>query len=171
MEIIGQPIDFLGVNYYRTESVSHVIGGSLLKAETAPLSAPGWGRTEMGWGIRPAGLTATLLDVKKRCGNPKVYITENGCAFRDTPDETGFVADWGRVNFLRAHLMAAHDTIDAGVNLQGYYAWSWMDNFEWAMGYGPRFGLVRVDYETGQRIPKQSARWYSEVIRQNRINA
>lgn len=78
------------------------------------------------------------------------------------------MAAW--VNFLRAHLRLALDAIQAGVNLQGYYVWSLMDNFEWAMGYGPRFGLIRVDYETGRRIPKQSARWYSEVINQNGIN-
>jgi len=101
------------------------------------------------------------------CGNPKIYITENGCAFRDVPDETGFVTDWARVDYLCAHLHAALDAIEAGVNLQGYYAWSLLDNFEWAMGYGPRFGLVRVDYETGMRIPKQSARWYSEAISRN----
>jgi beta-glucosidase len=170
LELIRQPIDFLGVNYYRTEAISYALDGSLLKAKAAPLSAPGWGQTEMGWGIRPAGLTATLLDVKEKCGDLKVYITENGCALPDTPDQVGFVADWGRVNFLRAHLRAAWDAIDAGVNLQGYYAWSLMDNFEWAMGFGPRFGLIRVDYETGERIPKQSARWYSQVIKQNGIS-
>jgi beta-glucosidase len=169
-DLIRQPIDFLGVNHYRTESVSHGIAGSLLKADLAPFSAPGWGQTEMGWGVDPPGLMTVLLDVKEKYGNPKVYITENGCAFRDIPDETGFVADWGRVNYLRDHLHAALDAIHAGVNLQGYYAWSLMDNFEWAMGYGPRFGLVRVDYETGRRIPKQSARWYNEVINQNGIN-
>lgn len=76
----------------------------------------------------------------------------------------------GWVNFLRAYLRVALDAIQAGVNLQGYYVWSLMDNFEWAMGYGPRFGLIRVDCETGRRIPKQSARWYSEVINQNGIN-
>jgi beta-glucosidase len=170
LELIKQPIDFLGINYYRTHTVAHAIGGSLLKAEWAPLSAPGWGETEMGWGIDPTGLGATLLDVKDRCGDLKVYVTENGCALRDVPDETGFVADWGRVNYLRAHLQAALEAIEAGVNLRGYYVWSLMDNFEWSMGYGPRFGLVRVDYETGKRIPKQSAYWYREVIRQNGIN-
>ena len=170
LELIRQPIDFLGVNYYSTEAVSYAISGSLLKAAATPLSASGWGQTEMGWGINPAGLTATLLDVKERCGDLKIYITENGCAVRDEPDETGFVADWGRINYLRAHLQAAHDAIQVGVNLQGYFAWSLMDNFEWAMGYGPRFGLVRVDYETGKRIPKQSAHWFREVVHQNGVN-
>jgi beta-glucosidase len=79
------------------------------------------------------------------------------------------VADWGRVNFLRAHLCAVHDAIAAGVDVRGYYAWSLMDNFEWAYGFWPRFGIVRVDYETGRRMPKQSARWYGEVIARNGV--
>jgi beta-glucosidase len=127
-------------------------------------SAPNWGRTAMGWGINPAGFTAVLLNLKENYGNPKVYVTENGTAVKDTPDENGVVPDWGRINYLRAHLIAVHDAIQAGANLHGYYVWSLMDNFEWANGYEPRFGIVRVDYETGQRIPKKSASWYSEVI-------
>jgi beta-glucosidase len=170
MALINQPIDFLGVNHYMTYAVAHSTDGSLLKATLSHFSAPGWGQTEMGWGIHPNGLTAVLLDVKERYGNSRIYITENGCALPDKPDQTGFVADWGRVNYLRAHLQAAWEAIQAGVNLQGYYVWSLMDNFEWAMGYEPRFGLVRVDYETGRRIPKQSARWYTEVISQNGVS-
>jgi beta-glucosidase len=123
----------------------------------------------MGWGISPPGLTAVLLNIKENYGNPKMYVTENGCALQDAPDERGFVADWGRVNYFRAHLMAAHDAIQAGANLHGYYAWSLMDNFEWAMGYEPRFGIVRVDFETGRRTPKQSAHWYREVITRNGV--
>jgi beta-glucosidase len=170
LDLISQPMDFLGVDHYRTHAVSHSVAGSLLKAELASVSNPGWGLTETGWGVTPAGLTKVLLDVKERCGDLKVYVAENGCAFPDTPDEDGTVADWGRVDYLRAHLQAALDAIKAGVNLQGYFVWSLMDNFEWAMGYGPRFGLIYVDYETGKRIPKQSAFWYSEVIKQNGIN-
>jgi len=167
LEIIGQPLNFLGVNYYMTFNVSFSPQGGLLKASTEQVSAKNWGRTQVGWGINPAGLTARLMDIKQNYGNPKVYITENGCAIDDTPDHEGFVADWGRVAFLRAHLRAVHDAIQAGANIQGYYVWSLMDNFEWASGYEPRFGIVRVDYKTGQRIPKQSARWYSSVIAQN----
>jgi beta-glucosidase len=84
-------------------------------------------------------------------------------------DENGFVTDAGRINYLRAHLVAVHDAIRAGVNVKGYYVWSLMDNFEWAHGLSPRFGLVRVEYDTGQRIPKQSAHWYGEVIAQNGV--
>lgn len=165
--LIQQPIDFLGVNYYFTNRVSFAHHGGLLKLAMEPVSAPGYGRTEMGWGIEPAGLTALLRRLQTEYGNPKIYITENGCALADTPDETGFVADWGRVDFLRSHLRALHNAIAAGANVRGYYAWSLMDNFEWASGYEPRFGLVRVDYETCDRIPKQSARWYSAAIAQN----
>jgi len=96
-------------------------------------------------------------------------VTENGCAFPDKPDERGFVEDWARINYLRGHLRAVHDAIEAGADVRGYLVWSLMDNFEWAMGYGPRFGIVRVDYETLVRIPKQSALWYREVIANNGI--
>jgi len=169
MALIGQPIDFLGVNHYMTFDVSFDHRGGLLKLAMEQVSAPGWGRTEMGWGVNPAGLTAVLLDLKERYGNPRMYVTENGCALRDLPDGDGFVADWGRVNFLRAHLRAVHDAIQAGADVRGYYVWSLMDNFEWASGYGPRFGIVRVDFDTGERTPKQSARWYSDVIANNAL--
>ncbi len=165
--LIQEPIDFLGVNHYRTEAVSYAQEGGILKAAFAPFSAPGWGQTEMGWGVDPPGLLAVLLDVKERYGSLRVYQTENGCAFRDEPDEAGFVADWSRINFLRDHFRVAHEALEAGIDLRGYYVWSVLDNFEWARGYRPRFGLVRVNYETQERIPKQSARWYSEVIARN----
>jgi beta-glucosidase len=129
-----------------------------------------WGRTEMGWGIYPPGLTELLLDFKNNYGNPKIYITENGCAALDHPDAQGFVDDAERIQYLRAHLLAAHDAIQAGVNLQGYYVWSLMDNFEWAEGYRPRFGLVRVDFDTLARVPKQSYHWYREVIADNGVS-
>lgn len=169
LALINQPLDFLGVNYYMTEAVSHAPDGGLLMTKHVPVSAPGRGRTEMGWGINPQGLTAVLLDVKAKYANLPLYLTENGCALKDLPDETGFVADWGRVSFLREHIRAAFAAIQAGVDLRGYYVWSLMDNFEWERGYGPRFGLARVDFETMERIPKQSARWYSEVITRNSV--
>ncbi len=168
MDLVNQPIDFLGVNYYVTLAVRFSPNG-LLKLETDFVSAPGWGRTAMGWGIEPAGLVAILLTLKENSGNPAIYITENGWALADKPDENGFVADPGRINYLRAHLVAIHQAIQAGANVRGYYVWSLLDNFEWARGLSKRFGLVRVEYDTGQRIPKQSAHWYSQVIAQNGV--
>ncbi|MDW8325522.1 MAG: GH1 family beta-glucosidase [Anaerolineales bacterium] len=167
LDLIRRPLDFLGVNYYTTEVISHSVEGGVLKAHAQPLSAPGWSRTEMGWGVNPPGLTAVLLDLKTKYGNPALYITENGCAFNDRPDGQGFCADTARINFLRDHIRAAHAALQAGVDLRGYYVWSLLDNFEWAWGYSRRFGLVRVDYETQRRIPKQSAHWYREVIARN----
>jgi beta-glucosidase len=124
----------------------------------------------MDWGIHPGGLKSEVLHVKEKYGNPKLYITENGCALPDVPDDNGFVADWKRIDFLRAHLRALHEAIDEGANVHGYFVWSVFDNFEWEHGYGPRFGLVRVDYETLARTPKQSAYWYRDVIADNAIS-
>lgn len=169
MEIISTPIDFLGLNYYFTLKVRYEPWGGLLKAAARPFSAPMWSQTEMGWGVHPEGLTAILLKLRNHYGNPDIYITENGTAAPDQPDEHGFVQDRERIAYLRRHLIAAHDAIQQGVNLRGYFVWSFMDNFEWALGYRPRFGIVRVDYATQKRIPKLSAYWYREVIRQNAV--
>lgn len=167
LAIIGQPIDFLGVNYYATDEIAFQPWGGLLKLASTPVSAPGWGKTDMGWGINPAGLGKILLNFHENYGNPKMYITENGCALKDSPDAKGFVSDRQRINFIREHLRIIYDAIQAGVNLHGYYVWSLMDNFEWAHGFFPRFGLVRINYETGERIPKESGLWYREAIGKN----
>ncbi len=164
LDVIHQPIDFLGLNYYNTDLVSFDLFGGLNKARLTPYSAPGWGRTEMGWGIHPMGLKNEVMYVKENYGNPIIYLTENGCAMPDMPDENGFVNDWDRIRFLQAHLQAVHEAIQAGANVKGYFVWSIFDNFEWERGYSKRFGLVRVDYQTLKRIPKQSAHWYSRVI-------
>lgn len=169
MADIQQPIDFVGVNYYNTSVVSQDVHTGPFNAASRTISEPGWGRTAMDWGIAPGGLEKVLLDVSAQYGGPPLMITENGCALPDAPDERGFVRDRGRVNFIREHLLAVHRAIEAGADVRGYNTWSLFDNFEWAWGYGPRFGLVRVDYGTQQRIPKQSARWYSRVIAQNTV--
>jgi beta-glucosidase len=169
LELISQPLDFLGVNHYFTAEISHDPAGGFLQTKSREKSADLWGKTAVGWGVNPAGLTEILMKVKDQYGNPDTYITENGTAAHDTPDENGFVDDRQRVMYLRSHLMAVHDAIQAGVNLKGYYTWSLMDNFEWASGFGPRFGIVRVDYATQKRTPKYSARWYGDVIANNAV--
>jgi beta-glucosidase len=169
LALIHQPIDFLGLNYYNTDLVSFDVFGGLNKARLTPYSAPGWGRTEMGWGIDPDGLRREVLHVTRNYAVPQLYITENGCALPDAPDEHGFVADWDRVRYLSAHILALHQAIQEGANVRGYFVWSIMDNFEWERGYGPRFGLVRVDYETLERIPKQSAYWFAQLGKQNAL--
>jgi beta-glucosidase len=167
--LVNQPIDFLGLNYYNTDLVSYDLFGGLNKARLTPYSAPGWGRTEMGWGINPLGLRDEVRHIQSNYGNPVLYLTENGCALPDAPNSEGFVADWDRIRFLSSHLQALHQAVEEGCNVRGYFAWTIFDNFEWERGYSKRFGLVRVDRRTLQRVPKQSAYWYGEVIRQNAI--
>jgi beta-glucosidase len=169
LQVIHQPIDYLGLNYYNSDYVAFDIHGGLNKARLIPYSAPGMGRTEMNWGIHPGGLKGEVLHIKEEYGNPTMYITENGCALPDAPDDLGFVADWDRIDFLRAHLRALHEAIAKGANVHGYFVWSMFDNFEWERGYGPRFGLVRVDYQSLSRTAKQSAYWFRDVIRSNSI--
>ncbi len=169
MEQISRPIDFLGVNYYHSTEVSFDANGGLLKCRVLQKTKPMWGFTQMGWGIYPSGLTASLINLKDNYGNPKILITENGCASLDQTDSNGFVFDWERINYLRIHLIAAHEAIRAGVNLKGYFVWSLMDNFEWAHGYLPKFGLIRIDDATRERLPKQSFYWYRDSIAQNGV--
>jgi len=169
MQIIHQPIDYIGLNYYMSFVISFSHTGGALKTAASMKFAPMWGKTEMGWGVNPQGLTNILLDFKENYGNPRIFITENGTAALDVPDQNGFVHDQQRINYLRAHFIAVHDAVQAGANLHGYFVWSLMDNFEWAYGYRPRFGLIRVNYETLERIPKASAFWYRDVIQRNGV--
>jgi beta-glucosidase len=115
-------------------------------------------------------LKSVLLDLQNNYGNPTVYILENGCSLPDKPEENGIVADWERVNYLRAHLHAIHQAMQAGADLRGYFVWSLMDNFEWSWGYSRRFGLVHVDFTNLRRTPKQSAYWYRDIIAQNAVD-
>lgn len=169
MELIRQPVDFLGINYYRGMAVKFDPEGGYLKCKALHITAPMYGFTDMGWGIHPLGLKSVLLKLKENYHNPKVFITENGCATPDTVNRNGAVSDWQRIDYLRAHVAAAHAAIEAGANLQGYFHWSLLDNFEWARGYSKRFGLVYVDFTDLSRIPKDSFHWYRGVIARNGI--
>lgn len=169
-KLVGRT-DYLGINHYNTDKVFYDHFGGWLKANLQPYSAPGWGVTEMGWGINPTGLKSEVMNIVHNYKNPKILLTENGCAAVDQPDENGFVNDHDRIRFLRAHIIALHEAIQEGANVAGYYVWSILDNFEWERGYSKKFGLVRVDPENLKRIPKLSASWYSEVIKDNGLNA
>ncbi len=169
-DIISSPIDFLGINHYFSRMVSFDPTGGHIKARMVPRTLPMMGLTDVGWGIYPDGLYDMLAHVQDHYGNPEMYITENGTAALDIPDDGGYVKDIERVHYLRLHLSAVHAVIQRGANLRGYYIWSLMDNFEWASGYGPRFGIIRVDYADGQRrIPKKSYHWYHDVIQANGV--
>jgi len=155
--------DFLGVNYYE-RTIIRDPGDGGLPAKVVPADVD---VTDMGWEVYPSGLTDLLVGLKDEYGPASVVITENGCSFSDAPGDDGRVHDERRISFLRDHLLAAHDAVRAGVPLDGFFAWSLMDNFEWARGYRQRFGLVWVNFETQQRIPKDSAEWYREVVAAN----
>ncbi|MDH2429562.1 GH1 family beta-glucosidase [Sphaerisporangium sp. TRM90804] len=177
MATIATPFDTLMVNYYSRFTVSGKPGGAA-SAAAAPTGAgspwPGsehvsfvnGGRpvTSMGWEIDDSGLLEVLQRVDRDYPGIPLVISENGAAFEDVVKD-GEIDDAERLAYIEAHLRTCHTAIEAGIPLQGYFAWSLMDNFEWAWGYGKRFGLVYVDYPTQRRIPKASARWYAEAIR------
>jgi beta-glucosidase len=163
MQLIRQPIDFLGINYY-TRSVS-ADDPSALPVRVSGVWQPQHAHTETGWEVYAPALTRVLLWVKERYGDLPLYITENGAAFYDPPHAVdGRIDDPLRVWYLREHLLAALDAIRQGVDLRGYFAWSLLDNMEWSLGYSKRFGLVHVDFESQARTPKASARYYAQVI-------
>lgn len=164
LKIINAPTDFLGINYYNPTRVSANPYNSFFELDTRSGSGP---LTAMGWEISPNSLYDLLVRLKQDYGNMPLYITENGAAFSDLVEGNDQVNDAPRLQFLQVHFEAAQRAIEAGVNLKGYFVWSLMDNFEWAEGYSKRFGIVYVDYATQRRIPKRSALWYRDVIRQN----
>ncbi|GAA3619834.1 GH1 family beta-glucosidase [Kineosporia mesophila] len=178
LEIISRPLDLLGVNYY----TRYVITGredhpDLVGERTGQLHSPypgaagarevrhGMPLTDLGWEIDPDGLVDVLARLKREYPAVPIVITENGAAFADPISEDGVVHDADRIDFVWGHLAACERAIAAGVPLTGYFLWSIFDNYEWAEGYAKRFGAVHVDYETQVRTPKDSAHWYSSVIR------
>jgi beta-glucosidase len=161
--LIQAPIDFLGVNYY-TRSVTR-FASEAWPLRATPVRQRGATYTETGWEVFAQGLTDTLLWVKDRYGNLPLYVTENGASFFDPPAVNGpGVPDPHRVDYLRRHIAAVHAALRQGADIRGYFVWSLLDNFEWALGYSRRFGIVHVDFETQARTLKDSARFYAEVI-------
>jgi beta-glucosidase len=164
LALIGQSVDFVGVNHY-----SHIIVerswlpwiGFRLVRSTDPNAV----HTDMDWEIEPRSFLDTLSWLRERYDNPPVYITENGAAFADRVEPDGSVRDDNRRDYLEAYLFMLHRALAAGSDIRGYFVWSLLDNFEWALGLSKRFGLVRVDYESLTRTPKHSAYWYASVCR------
>lgn len=179
-EMIKGSSDFFGLNHYTTMYAAHDDGnqkeqsvygnGGISEDQNVNLSLDkNWEFTLMNWAVVPWGCKKLLQWIDKRYNNPDIYITENGCAY---PDQivNGEVDDQKRLDFYKGYLTACREAIDEGVKLKGYFAWSFMDNFEWASGYDKRFGLHYVDFETLERTPKKSALWFREVIKQNSLD-
>jgi beta-glucosidase len=162
---IRQPLDFYGVNYYHPMRIAAADEDAPMPFE--PLEILGYPTTDLGWPVVPDALREWLITLRARyrAALPPIMITESGCSFASAPDADGVVDDQARIDYLDAHLRAVAVAVRAGVDVRGFYTWSLMDNFEWAEGYAPRFGLVHVDYDTQVRTPKRSFEWYAETIR------
>jgi beta-glucosidase len=164
--LIRQPLDFLGINYYKRGITKADPSNPIEKA--ARVDDRHATHTVIGWEVFPAGLTDILVWVKERYGDIPLYVTENGAAFYDPPEaEDGCIEDPLRTAYLEKHIGASGSAIAAGVDLRGYFVWSLLDNFEWSQGYSARFGIVHVDYRTQKRTLKKSARTYAAIIRGN----
>jgi beta-glucosidase len=177
IQMIKGSSDFFGLNHYTTMLAANATGeitqnnvfgnGGLSEDQDVELSAdPNWEKTAMQWGIVPWGCRKLLEWIDQRYDHPEIYITENGCAL-DDEIINGEVQDPKRIKFYKEYLEECYKAIQNGVDLKGYFAWSFMDNFEWASGYVKQFGIHYVDFDTLERTPKASAKWLTEVIEQN----
>ncbi|WP_037675737.1 GH1 family beta-glucosidase [Streptomyces griseus] len=171
LKVIGEPLDWYGVNYYSPTRVGAPQGADIeFGGLTIPAELPfsvqeieGVPVTDFGWPVVPEALTELLTGFRERYGDrlPPVVITENGCSYEGVDDQE-------RITYLDGHIRALHRAVEAGVDVRGYFVWSLMDNFEWAEGYARRFGLVHVDFESLARTPKASYAWYRDVLRAQR---
>ncbi|GHO59642.1 GH1 family beta-glucosidase [Ktedonobacter robiniae] len=170
LELIGAPIDFLGVNNYTRDVVR---GGTTPARADESIKVgpvPGACYTEMGWEIYPQALTDLLIRLHREYGMQALYIMENGAAFKDSWDGGDQVHDPRRVAYMQEYIGALASALEQGAPVRGYFVWSLMDNFEWAEGYAKRFGIVYVDYQTQRRIIKDSGLWYSALLEAWRAN-
>ncbi len=164
LQLIAAPTDFVGINHYTNVLVyaddgddDRTWGGvGIDHVQPAP--------TSFGWSNTPAALGAVVTRVSKEFSALPIYVTENGASLNDYVDPNGEVRDVERIGYFRGYIDAVCQAVENGVDVRGYFAWSLMDNFEWAEGFDKRFGLVFVDYRTQERIPKASAHWYRDVI-------
>jgi beta-glucosidase len=167
LETIATPIDFLGVNNYTSPLVAAGENG----IRSRIVRRADVDRTDMGWEVVPDGLRDLLVRLHNDYTPPAIYVTENGAAFPDVRGHDGSVHDPERQSYLEGYLDAAAGALAEGVPLRGYFAWSLLDNFEWAWGYWKRFGLIYVDYATLDRIPKGSFYWYRDFIAGQRMRS
>jgi beta-glucosidase len=162
---LGDPpqggLDYIGLNYYRRETVS---ARSEVPFDWTAQPPPGAEVTSMNWHVAPDGMRDILLELQRRYAPNDIVITENGAAYDDRLEADGSVRDTDRQSYLARHVAAVGDARDAGVPVSGYFVWSFLDNFEWSYGYSKRFGLTHVDFPTQRRTIKQSGRWYQELI-------
>ena len=163
LKTIAEPTDFLGVNYYFPEIVAHAPGQGILQIKV--VEPENVERTGFNWQVAPDGLVRLISRVVKDYQPAHIFITENGSTYEDTVLQDGSVNDEQRKSYLQRHLAAVLEAIKIGLPIQGYFAWSLLDNFEWAEGYSKRFGLTHVDFQTQQRRLKASGEWYRNFLK------
>eukprot|EP00611_Tribonema_gayanum_P016113 TRINITY_DN2810_c0_g1_i1.p1 TRINITY_DN2810_c0_g1~~TRINITY_DN2810_c0_g1_i1.p1 ORF type:complete len:565 (+),score=139.22 TRINITY_DN2810_c0_g1_i1:188-1696(+) len=182
-KLISGSSDFLGLNHYASEFIQHNEAGDFVSGwgtvtkggffgdmAATSVSHPSWSRTDMGWNVVPWGFTELLLWCHKRYQpSGGIYVTENGCAVPEPTKELA-VDDHFRVAYFTSYVAAMHEAIEKGADVRGYYAWSFLDNFEWQLGFSKRFGMVHVDYSTQQRTPKASAKWFASLVAANELH-
>ncbi|MCH2186394.1 GH1 family beta-glucosidase [Myxococcota bacterium] len=169
MDRVRAPMDFIGINLYTRTRVAAQAGGPLgINAVPVPAEGSHSGpKTDIGWEVWPDSLYDMLMRITRDYDSPVIEVTENGCAYNDNPNDQGVIKDFRRIEFYRGYLEAVSKAISQGADVRGYHAWSLLDNFEWAEGYDQRFGLTWVDFQTGERTLKESARWYGSVAAEN----
>jgi len=167
LNIISTKMDFLGVNYY---SRAVIRNEEIDEKNNLPRNVDMGPETDFGWEIYPPGIYDLLMRLKNEYKVQNIYITENGCSYGDGPNSEGKINDIRRIEYYRSHLTELKRAIEDGAPCNGYFAWSLMDNFEWAQGFSQRFGLIWVDFETLERIPKDSYYWYKKYISENGLD-
>ncbi len=163
LSVIATPTDFLGINYYFPEIVADAPGKGVMS--TRIIEAKNVERTDFGWEVSPEGMVTLLTRVAKDYQPAEIYLTENGSTYDDVIGQDGQIDDVQRRRYLVRHLAAAREIVRLGIPVKGYFAWSLLDNFEWAEGYIRRFGLTHVDFHTQQRRVKASGKWYRSFLR------
>ncbi|HEU4728485.1 MAG TPA: GH1 family beta-glucosidase [Kofleriaceae bacterium] len=173
LDDMAAPIDFLGVNYYTRRVIAHDPAGrgpARAAFATRQVYWPFVPRAELDeWEVWPEGLYRTLVRVQRAYHPAAIYVTENGTSWPDRPGADGAIHDVVRIRYLARHAAAVRQAIDDGADVRGYFAWSWIDNFEWGSGFTKQFGLVHLDRETQRRTVKDSGRWYAKLAAENRF--
>jgi beta-glucosidase len=167
MERVRAPLDFVGINLYTRSLVSDEPGNPNVGASVHGFGGDQGPKTDYGWEVWPDSLYQIVTRISRDYGRPQIEITENGCSYGDGPDEHGRVRDARRLEFHRDYLAALHRAVEEGAHVCSYHAWSLLDNFEWSEGYAQRFGLAWVDFPSGDRVLKESGRWYGRVATEN----
>ncbi|QHE51546.1 GH1 family beta-glucosidase [Pontibacillus sp. HMF3514] len=163
MELISQPIDFMGINYYSGSVARYKEGNGMFEVEPIWVD---YQKTDIGWPVYADGFYKLLTHLQQKYGDVPIYITENGACYNHEIED-GVVNDEERIDYLKQHLTALHRAIKSGVPIKGYILWSLLDNFEWAEGYSKRFGIIHVNYRTFERTKKESFYWYQKAVQNN----